>query len=123
MGCVRDAPRVGHGGCALLQTGATTRQMAVRMPTYTNYAHSDKCVSVTFPRRRASAPARAHASWRCHLARASRRVLSRTVKTSRHARFSAYIFPALETFRLTFLRMRDICKIINVQRKDKAFMV
>ena len=38
-------------------------------------------------------------------------------------RCSAYIFPALETFRLTFLRMRDICKIINVQRKDKAFMV
>ena len=38
-------------------------------------------------------------------------------------RCSAYIFPALKTFRLTFLRMRDICKIINVQRKDKAFMV
>ena len=32
-------------------------------------------------------------------------------------------FRALKTFRLTFLRMRDICKIINVQRKDKAFMV
>ena len=40
-----------------------------------------------------------------------------------YVRCSAYIFPALETFRLTFLRMRDICKIINVQRKDKAFMV
>ena len=26
-------------------------------------------------------------------------------------------------FRLTFLRMRDKCKIINVQRHDKAFMV
>ena len=36
---------------------------------------------------------------------------------------SAYIFPALKTFRLMFLRMRDICKIVNVQRKDKAFMV
>ena len=32
-------------------------------------------------------------------------------------------FPALKTFRLMFLRMRDICKIINVQRKDKTFMV
>ena len=31
-------------------------------------------------------------------------------------------FLALLTFRLTFLRMRDISKIINVQRKDKAFM-
>ncbi|KAK2192842.1 hypothetical protein NP493_21g01035 [Ridgeia piscesae] len=30
---------------------------------------------------------------------------------------------SFEAFRLTFLRMRDICKIINVQRKDKAFMV
>ena len=39
------------------------------------------------------------------------------------SRCSAYIFPALETSRLTFLRMRDKCKIINVQRKDKAFMV
>ena len=27
------------------------------------------------------------------------------------------------TFRLTFLRMRDKCKIINVQRNDKAFFV
>ena len=35
-------------------------------------------------------------------------------------RCSAYIFPALQTFRLTFLRMRDICKIINVQRKEKG---
>ena len=32
-------------------------------------------------------------------------------------------FRALKTFRLTFLRMRDICNIINVQRKDKGFMV
>ena len=30
---------------------------------------------------------------------------------------------ALETFRLTFMRMRDICTIINVQRKDKASVV
>ena len=40
-----------------------------------------------------------------------------------HLRCSANIFPALKTFRLTFLRMRDICKIISVQRKDQAFMV
>ena len=32
-------------------------------------------------------------------------------------------FPALKTFQLTFLRMRDKCKIIDVQRKDNAFMV
>ena len=42
---------------------------------------------------------------------------------SSECRCSAYIFPALKPFRLTFLRMRDICKIINVQRKDQAFMV
>ena len=30
---------------------------------------------------------------------------------------------ALTFFLLTFLRMRDICKIISVQRKDKAFIV
>ena len=28
-----------------------------------------------------------------------------------------------ETFRLTFLRMRNKCKIINVQRNNKAFSV
>ena len=38
-------------------------------------------------------------------------------------RCRAYIFPMLKTFRLTFLRMRDKYKIINVQRKDNAFMV
>jgi len=32
-------------------------------------------------------------------------------------------FRSLKTSQLTFLRMRDICKIVNVQRKDKAFMV
>ena len=37
-------------------------------------------------------------------------------------RRSAYIFRRYKTFRLTFLRMRDKCKFINVQRKDKAFM-
>ena len=29
---------------------------------------------------------------------------------------------ALTFFRLTFLRMRNTCKIINVQRKDKVFV-
>ena len=29
-------------------------------------------------------------------------------------------FRALKTFQFTFLRMRDKCKIINVQRKDKS---
>ena len=38
-------------------------------------------------------------------------------------RCSAYMFQALETFRMTFLRMRGKCKIINVQRNDKASMV
>ena len=46
-----------------------------------------------------------------------------TGETCESCRCSAYIFPALKPFRLTFLRMRDICKIINVQRKDQAFMV
>ena len=33
------------------------------------------------------------------------------------------LFRSLKTFRLTFLRMRDKCKIINVQRNNKAFSV
>jgi len=33
-----------------------------------------------------------------------------------------YFFPALQTFWLTFVRMRDKYKIINVQRNDTAFM-
>ena len=37
-------------------------------------------------------------------------------------RCSAYIFPALQTFLLTFLRMRDKCKIINVQLIDKHWL-
>ena len=32
-------------------------------------------------------------------------------------------FRSLKTFRLTFLRMCNKCKIINVQRKDKAFTI
>ena len=32
-------------------------------------------------------------------------------------------FRSLKTFRLTFLRMRNKCKIINVQRNNKAFSV
>ena len=32
-------------------------------------------------------------------------------------------YRSLQTFRLTFLRMRDKCKITNVQRNDKAFLV
>jgi len=32
-------------------------------------------------------------------------------------------FRALKTFRLTFLRMRNKCKITNVQRNNKAFSV
>ena len=32
-------------------------------------------------------------------------------------------FRSLKTFRLTFLRMRNKCKIINVQRNDKGFSV
>ena len=32
-------------------------------------------------------------------------------------------FSGVKTFRLTFLRMRDKCQIINVQRKDKVIMV
>ena len=38
-------------------------------------------------------------------------------------RCRAYIFQSLKTFRLTFLRMRDKCKILNVLRNDKAFLV
>ena len=32
-------------------------------------------------------------------------------------------FRSLKTFRLTFLRMRNKCKITNVQRNKKAFSV
>ena len=32
-------------------------------------------------------------------------------------------FRSLKTFRLTFLRMRNKCKIIDVQRNNKAFSV
>ena len=32
-------------------------------------------------------------------------------------------FRSLKTFRLTFLRMRNKCKIINIQRNNKAFSV
>ena len=42
---------------------------------------------------------------------------------SKEPRCSAYIFPAVETFRLTFLRMRDICKIMNVQRKPLSKVI
>ena len=30
-------------------------------------------------------------------------------------------FPVVKTFRLTFLRMRNKCKIISIQRNNKAF--
>ena len=43
---------------------------------------------------------------------------------SKHNRGVALtFFRSSKTFRLTFLRMRDICKIINVQRNVKAFIV
>ena len=38
-------------------------------------------------------------------------------------RCCAYIFPVVKTFRLTFLRMRNKCKIIYVQRNNKAFSI
>ena len=38
-------------------------------------------------------------------------------------RCRAYIFPVVKTFRLTFLRMRNKCKIVNIQRNDKALSV
>jgi hypothetical protein len=47
---------------------------------------------------------------------------SSTISLARSAAALTF-FQSLKTFRLTFLRMRNKCKIINVQRNNKAFSV